>query len=124
MLAREALAVIEDARFSPLFGAGSRAEAPIIGKAAGRVVRGIVDRLAVDDTGVIVLDYKTDRPAPATAEAAPDSYVLQMALYRCVLRQIFPHKHVRCALLWTEAPLLVELPDARLDAVFAEFVGG
>ena len=71
-----------------------------------------------------VLDYKTDRPAPTTAEAAPDAYVLQMALYRAVLRQIFPNKLVRCALLWTEAPLLVELPDARLDAVFPDFVNG
>lgn len=124
LLAVEALAVIANQDFAALFSANSRAEAPIVGEAAGRPVRGVVDRLAVDDGGVIVLDYKTDRPAPATADAAPDSYVLQMALYRAVLRQIFPNKAVRCALLWTEAPLLVELPDARLDAVFATFAQG
>ena len=124
LLATEALNVIDDARFAPLFGPASRAEAPIVGEAAGAPVRGIVDRLAIDDDGVIVLDYKTDRPAPATAEATPDAYVLQMALYRDVMRQIFPGKPVRCALLWTEAPRLMELPDARLDAVFNAFARG
>jgi ATP-dependent helicase/nuclease subunit A len=118
--AREALGVIEDPRFAAVFGAKSRAEAPIIGEAAGRSVRGIVDRIVVDDARVIVLDFKTDRPAPT----APDAYVLQLALYREVLRKIFPGKPVSCALLWTEAPHLMELPDARLDDVFRTFQHG
>jgi ATP-dependent helicase/nuclease subunit A len=114
--AREALGVIDDVRFAAVFGPMSRAEAPIIGQVCGRAVRGIVDRLAIDDERVIVLDFKTDRPAPIDAAAAPDAYVLQLALYREVLRQIFPAKAVSCALLWTEAPHLMELPEARLDA--------
>jgi ATP-dependent helicase/nuclease subunit A len=123
-LAREALRVIDDARFAAIFTSASRAEAPIVGEASGRPVRGVVDRLAVDDASVMVLDYKTDRPAPADADSAPDSYVLQMALYREVLRKIFPQKAVRCALLWTEKPLLMPLPDARLDEIFAVFARG
>jgi ATP-dependent helicase/nuclease subunit A len=122
--AREALRVISDPAFAAVFGPASRAEAPIVGEAAGRDVRGVVDRLAVDDARVIVLDFKTDRPAPKDAESAPDSYALQLALYRAVLRKIFPGKTVSCALLWTEAPLLMELPEARLDAVFATFARG
>ena len=70
---------------------------------------------------VLVLDFKTDRPPPTDAAAAPDSYVMQLALYREVLRKIFPGKTVSCALLWTEKPHLMELPDSRLDAVFATF---
>lgn len=123
-LAREALAVIEDASFASLFGPMSRAEAPIVGEVEGKPVRGVVDRLAVDDAEVIVLDFKTDRPAPASAEATADAYVLQMALYREVMRRIFPGKTVRCALLWTEAPRLMELPQARLDIVFDRFRRG
>jgi ATP-dependent helicase/nuclease subunit A len=122
--AREALSVIDDARFAAVFGPASRAEAPIIGVVKGQAVRGVVDRLTVDDNRVIVLDFKTDRPAPATADGAPGAYVLQLALYRDVLRQIFPGKAVHCALLWTEAPLLMELPEARLDAVFETFLAG
>ena len=122
--AREAIAVIDDPRFSAVFGVQSRAEAPIVGEAAGKAVSGVVDRLAVDGDRVIVLDFKTDRPSPANAEDAPDAYVLQLALYREVLRQIFPSKRVTCALLWTEKPLLMELPDARLDIVFEVFRRG
>jgi len=118
---REALSVINDARFAAVFSQTSRAEAPIVGVVKGKAIRGVVDRLAVERDRVIVLDFKTDRPAPTDAAAAPDSYVMQLALYREVLRKIFPNKTVSCALLWTEKPFLMELPDSRLDDVFATF---
>jgi hypothetical protein len=38
-----------------------------------------------------------------------------------VLRKIFAGKTVECALLWTEAPLLMALPEARLDAALQQF---
>ncbi|MCR6645968.1 MAG: PD-(D/E)XK nuclease family protein [Terricaulis sp.] len=123
-LTREALAVLADARFAAVFGAGSRAEAPIIGEAAGRPVRGIVDRLVVEPARVIVLDFKTDRPAPADPAKTPRAYLTQMALYRAVLSRIFPGKAVSCAILWTEAPLLLELPPPMLDAALASFAQG
>jgi ATP-dependent helicase/nuclease subunit A len=122
--AREALSVIADPRFAAVFSPSSRAEAPIVGEVAGKAVSGVVDRLAVDDKRVIVLDFKTDRPAPMDTAAAPDAYVLQLALYREVLRKIFPGKIVSCALLWTEKPHLMELPESRLDSVFATFARG
>jgi ATP-dependent helicase/nuclease subunit A len=118
---REALSVINDKRFAAVFSLTSRAEAPIIGEVCGKAIRGVVDRLAVEKDRVLVLDFKTDRPAPTDAADAPDSYVMQLALYREVLRKIFPGKTVSCALLWTEKPHLMELPDRRLDDVFATF---
>jgi ATP-dependent helicase/nuclease subunit A len=123
-LAHEALSVLNDPAFAPLFGPASRAEAPIIGEVDGKPVRGIVDRLSVDQAGVMVLDFKTDRPAPESSARVPEAYVLQMALYREVMRAIFPQKSVRCALLWTEAPRLMELPQPLLDAVFDAFRRG
>jgi ATP-dependent helicase/nuclease subunit A len=122
--AREAIAVIDDPRFAAVFGAQSRAEAPIVGTVGGKAVSGIVDRLAVDGDHVIVLDFKTDRPAPSDPALAPDPYVQQLALYRAVLRQIFPRKRVTCALLWTEKPLLMEVPESRLDAALDLFQRG
>jgi ATP-dependent helicase/nuclease subunit A len=119
---QEALTVM--ARFPALFGPLSRAEAPIVGMAAGRAIEGIVDRLTVEETQVTVLDYKTDRPAPAAAAAAPPAYVLQMSLYREVLQQIFPGRNVVCALLWTEAPLLMWLAPAQLEAAFLAYQRG
>jgi ATP-dependent helicase/nuclease subunit A len=118
---REALGVINDTRFASVFSPASRAEAPIIGEVRGKAIRGIVDRLSVERDRVIVLDFKTDRPAPIDAAAAPDAYVMQLALYREVLRQIFPGRIVSCALLWTEKPHLMDMPDTRLDDVFATF---
>jgi len=122
--AREALAVIDDPRFAPVFSEHSRAEAPIVGMAAGRPVRGIVDRLAVAGDEVLILDFKTDRPAPKAAADAPAAYVLQMALYREVVASIFPGKSVRCALLWTEAPHLTALEDAQLTEQISAFRRG
>lgn len=116
LFTQEALKVIDDARFAPLFAPNSRPEQPIIGDVDGRRVRGIVDRLAIDNERVMILDYKTDRPAPESADKAPEAYVLQLALYRNVLRKIFPGRAVTCALLWTEKPHLMALPDTRLDA--------
>jgi ATP-dependent helicase/nuclease subunit A len=115
-LTREALAVIEAPDFAPLFGPESRAEAPIVGEIGARRVRGIVDRLVVTPHEVLIVDFKSDRAVPARAEDAPFPYVLQMALYAGVLAQIFPQRRVRTALIWTERPLLVELPEAMLAA--------
>ena len=120
-LAKEALAVIDDPRCAIAFAPASRAEAPIVGAARGRIVRGIVDRLAVSEDEILIVDFKTDRPAPPKAEDAPEAYVLQMALYREVLAQIFPDKRVRCALIWTDGPHLVDLPDAQLERSLTDF---
>ncbi|MET0182873.1 MAG: 3'-5' exonuclease, partial [Caulobacterales bacterium] len=121
MLWDEARAVLDESAFAAVFGPGSRAEVPLCGEAGGRQVRGIVDRLIVSSTEIQVLDFKSDRPAPLAPEDAPAAYVLQMALYRAVLTQIFPKLPVRCALLWTERPALTELKAEQLNAALEEF---
>lgn len=123
-MAAEALRVIETPQFASVFGPGSRAEAPIVGLVGGRRVRGVVDRLHVGDAGVLIVDFKSDRPAPHSAEAIPDEYVLQLALYRAVLAQIVPQKPIRCALVWTETPHLTRLSDEHLEAALTGYLGG
>ncbi len=123
-LLREALNVIEGAAFADAFGPNSRAEAPIVGAVEGRSVRGVIDRLVIGQTDVLVLDYKSDRPAPAAPEDAPGAYVLQMALYRAVLAQIFPERRIRCALVWTEKPVLTELSAGQMEDALARFGRG
>jgi len=39
-----------------------------------------VDRLLVEDSRVLVADFKTNRPAPDTIEAADPAYLRQMAV--------------------------------------------
>ena len=117
----QVLALLDDNRFADLFKPGSRAEVPIVGRLArpGRpplTVSGQVDRLAVTDTAVLIADYKTNRPAPATP---PDAYVTQLALYRAVLAELYPDKTIRAALIWTDIPDLIEISAADLDAALA-----
>ncbi len=121
LLTKEALGVINDPAFAPVFSQSSRAEAPVVGVLAdGRRIAGVVDRLVVTDTDVLALDFKTDRPAPLESNRIPASYVSQMAAYAAVLAKAFPGRAVRCAILWTEAPKLMEIPaellaEARLS---------
>jgi ATP-dependent helicase/nuclease subunit A len=115
--------VLEDPRFGELFAAGSRAEVPIVGRlpAGGGtiLVSGQVDRLAVTAGGVLIADYKTNRPAPRRAEDVPEAYVKQLALYRAVLGRIYPQQPVRAALLWTGVPDLMEISAQALDRALA-----
>ncbi|MCH9020521.1 MAG: PD-(D/E)XK nuclease family protein, partial [Proteobacteria bacterium] len=78
------------------------------------VVAGQVDRLAVADDAVLVVDYKTNRPPPASEAETPAAYLAQMAAYRAVLARIYPERSIRCALLWTDGPRLMQLSDAAL----------
>jgi ATP-dependent helicase/nuclease subunit A len=49
--------------------------------------------------------------------------VQQLALYREVLRRLYPGRAVRCALLWTETAALMDIPPAALDAELQSVVG-
>jgi ATP-dependent helicase/nuclease subunit A len=113
--------VLEDARFSELFLPGSRAEVPIVGRLKGGAlaVSGQVDRLAVINDAVLIADYKTNRPAPRRFEDVPPPYILQLALYRAVLAQLYPDKLIRAALLWTDVPDLMEIPASAMDLELA-----
>jgi ATP-dependent helicase/nuclease subunit A len=109
------LDLIEGAAFADLFGPDSLAESPLIAAVNGRTISGQVDRLVVKPDQITVVDYKTGRAIPERPEAAPAPYLAQMAAYRAALRLIFPGRPVRCALLFTDGPVLHVLPDALLD---------
>ncbi len=122
----ETLAVLAEPDFAPLFGLASLAEVPIVarigeGEAAFELT-GQIDRLAVLDDGLLVLDYKTNRPPPLTpAEVAP-AYIAQLAAYRLALEALFPGRPLRAALLWTDGPRLMEIPSPLLDAALRRMV--
>jgi ATP-dependent helicase/nuclease subunit A len=111
---RETLAVLDHPDFAAIFGPGSQAEVPLVGLVASQALSGQIDRLVVEDDRVLVIDFKTLRPPPATeAEVAP-LYLRQLALYRAALGQIYPRHQIRCALLWTEGPRLMPISPERL----------
>lgn len=126
-MVEETLAVLRQPIFAPLFGPGSRAEASIVGRGPGlpedMVVNGSVDRLVVTESEVMVLDFKTNRPPPQTLDGVAQVYLNQMAAYRALLLGNWPDKKVRCALLWTDGPRLMELPDQILDDALRVIAG-
>ena len=86
------------------------------GTVGGTVIAGQIDRLVVADHELLIVDFKTHRPAPADEAGVPALYLRQMAAYRGAIRAIYPGKAVRCALLWTDGPRLMPLSEAALDA--------
>ncbi|MHA1153444.1 MAG: 3'-5' exonuclease, partial [Alphaproteobacteria bacterium] len=120
-IAAVTLAVLDDPAFAALFGPGSRAEVPIVGLidsgGGPQAVSGQVDRLVVAEDSVLVVDYKTNRPAPATEAEMAAVYLRQMAAYRTVLSNIYPNRRIDCALLWTDGPRLMHLSPEILDTL-------
>jgi ATP-dependent helicase/nuclease subunit A len=119
-MATAALGVLDHPDFAFLFGPGSRAEAAIVGGSGlltpGLRISGRIDRLVVRRDEVLFADFKTNRPAPASVEAADPAYLRQLAMYWAVLSELYPGRPVRAALVWTDGPLLTPAPEALLRA--------
>jgi ATP-dependent helicase/nuclease subunit A len=129
LVAQKVLALVEDARFAAVFAEGSRAEVAIVGRLdlPGRreaLISGQIDRLVVTEKEVLIVDFKTNHAPPKDAAEAPPAYVRQLALYRAVLRKLYPQRGVRAALLWTESTDLMEISAPALDAELASAAGG
>ncbi|HEX8402857.1 MAG TPA: double-strand break repair helicase AddA [Allosphingosinicella sp.] len=115
-LVADACAIISDPLYADLFSPEALAEAPIAAVTPdGTVIAGTVDRLLVTPDRVRVVDFKTGRAAPVTADAIPAAHLRQMAHYVAALEVIFPDRPVDAALLYTAAPVLHPLPPAMLD---------
>jgi ATP-dependent helicase/nuclease subunit A len=119
-LADETLAVLNDPQFAAAFAPGSRAEVAIVADlpeiGEGARINGRIDRLAITDTEILIVDFKTNRPPAERVEDVSALYRTQMALYRAALAKIFPGRRIACALVWTEGPRLMPLPDAMMEA--------
>lgn len=117
----EVLLVLNDPQFAGLFGPGSLAEAPIAGHVSelgeGAVISGQIDRLLIADDKIIAVDFKSNRPPPDDPQDVPRAYVWQLAAYRAALRRLYPDRKIVCALLWTDGPRLMTIPNAILDDV-------
>lgn len=122
-MAAAAFGVLEDDRFARVFGPGSRAEVAVAGGAAGLpqglAISGRVDRLVVTPDAVLVVDYKTNRPSPAHIEDAEPAYLSQMAVYAAVLAQVFPDRPIEAAIVWTDGPKLMAVPEKVMAQALA-----
>jgi ATP-dependent helicase/nuclease subunit A len=110
----ETLAVLGHPDFAAIFGPGSQAEVPLVGLVQGQALSGQIDRLVVEKDRILIVDFKTLRPPPATEQEVAPLYLRQLALYRAALGEIYPGREICCALLWTEGPRLMPISPERL----------
>jgi ATP-dependent helicase/nuclease subunit A len=120
-LAQSVTALLAAPDFAAIFGPHSRAEVPVVATRRGsdgktEVVSGQIDRLVVLEDEVWVVDFKSNRPAPMQAEHVSQQYVRQLGAYRSALASLYGNKRIRCFLLWTERPRLMEIPEDMLNA--------
>ena len=108
----ETLAILDYPYFKAIFGPDSLAEVPVSGLLPDkRLISGQIDRLLITENEVLIVDFKTNRPPPLDPANIPPVYRRQMQAYRDVLAEIYPNHTIRCALLWTDGPHLMEIPD-------------
>ncbi len=119
-IAARAIRILDKPDHAALFGPGSRAEVPFVADlrrdGADISLAGRIDRLLVDDSGVLVVDYKSDASVPAGPDDVPGNYLTQLGLYALVAGQLFPGRDVRTAILWTQLESLMFLPPEHLAA--------
>jgi ATP-dependent helicase/nuclease subunit A len=120
----ESLAIVRDPAFAPLFAPGSLAEVPVVARIGAYDLEGQIDRLALVENSLLILDYKTNRPPPTTLEEVAQAYIAQLAGYRTALKSLFPGRTLRAALLWTDGPRLMEIPSTSLDEAEQRLLAG
>ena len=118
-LAAEVRRVLAMPELMALFGPDALAEISLSGVVRGLGVAGQIDRLLVDDSRVLIGDFKTG-PRPATT---PETYVRQMALYGALMAQIHPQRDIVTWLIWTEAPAVEAITPAAREAALVALAG-
>ena len=88
-------------KYKDIFSSNSLSEVPIIGEVDGKIISSKIDRLIIKDDVVIIVDYKTNRPAAKTLDDVPLIYLKQLSSYKKLLESIYPNRKVETYLLWT-----------------------
>jgi len=118
------LAILAHPDLQPIFSGHSRAEVSVMGtlelKGTEYAISGRLDRMAVDDQAVTILDYKTNRRPPQREEDVPLTHRAQLALYREILRPLYPDHEFRCVMAYTETGNVISLTSEILDRSLAE----
>ncbi|NBS34344.1 MAG: double-strand break repair helicase AddA [Methylocystaceae bacterium] len=106
------LELLDDPQAHNLFGENSLAEVDVAATlAAGKVVRGRIDRLAQVENEIWIADFKTDR----TIDSFSEIHLRQIALYRAAIQSLYPGKIIRCFLIWLRQGKIDEIASSLLD---------
>jgi len=114
LLLGEVERVLTRPALQPLFAADALIEVAItanLDALHGRRIHGVIDRLILDETRVLAVDFKTNAMVPDTPAACPDGLLRQMGAYAHALALLYPERRVETALLWTRTATLMPLPN-------------
>lgn len=108
-ICREIINLLETEECHQIFGEDSRAEVPIIGEVDGKIISAQIDRLIVKKDKIIIVDFKTNRPARKTPEETPEVYINQLKTYEKLLSLIYPSHNIESYILWTNEARLMRV---------------
>lgn len=107
----ETMALINNEDFASIFGDGSMAEVPVTGLLNQQTtISGQIDRLLVTKDEILIIDYKTGKP-PQSLANVPQQYKNQLQAYAIALKEIYTDRVIKTALIWTDGPSLMEIPQ-------------
>ena len=109
----ELLPLLKNEDFAMIFGPASKAEVPVMGQVGDRIISGQIDRLVVAEDKVMIIDFKTNRPAAQTAADVPTTYRRQLDAYAELVAKIYPHKKICKYILWTNTARLMPLDEDK-----------
>lgn len=105
----EILSLTTNYKFSPLFSEDSIAEVSLMGQVDNQIISGQIDRLVVTPTKVMIVDYKTNRPAAKTVDDVPLAYIKQLHAYKKLIAKIYQNKDVETYILWTNTATIMKI---------------
>jgi len=76
--------------------------------------------MAVLEDRVLLVDYKTNRNPPRHVKDVPLSHRAQLAIYREILKPLYPTKPIECLLIYTETGTVLDLPEDVMRASLAD----
>jgi ATP-dependent helicase/nuclease subunit A len=107
---------------APLLGPHGQSEVAVDGLVPGLgAVSGRIDRMAITEDCIFLLDYKTNRNPPI-AIGPTHSYARQMARYKALLQLAFPHHSFKAGLLWTQSGAVMWLDQHLLSQALDQLI--
>ncbi|MDE2446990.1 MAG: PD-(D/E)XK nuclease family protein, partial [Alphaproteobacteria bacterium] len=83
-------------------GSDSMSEVEICGTLEnGKTMTGRLDRIVIEPTQILLLDFKTDVNVPSKT-SEDHVYLRQMQMYSQLMREAYPTHKIKAALLWTQ----------------------
>lgn len=105
----EVLSLLQRPEFADIFGENARSEVPIMGKVGDKIVSAQIDKLVILPHKIMIVDFKTNRPAAQDVAHTPAVYLSQLSDYAELIERIYPNRAVEAYILWTNEARLMRI---------------